>query len=204
LINKKRKFTYQLEKPVQALPEYKILHKKKWEIILADPPWRYNDLKTGGSHKSGSGQHYLTMSKNEICALGCHLKLADNSYLFLWTTHPMIPDALEVMKEWGYEYRTVAFTWIKKTVNGKDLFGMGRWTRGNPEIILLGIRGKPKPISKGVANLTYAEKRRHSEKPEIIYEKIEQLCGKLPRLEMFARKKKNGWSAWGFELGMTK
>ena len=184
--------------------QFKKLRKKRWEILLADPPYRYDDVKTGGSHKSGSGQHYLTMSKNEICNLGEHLRLADNCYLFLWTTYPMIPDALDIIRAWGFKYRTVAFTWVKITRNKKYSFGLGRWTRGNPEIVLLGIRGKPKPISKAIANLTVAEIKKHSEKPEIIYEKIEKLCGKLPRLEMFARKRKKGWTSWGLELGLIK
>ncbi len=171
---------------------------------MADPPWAYNDRKTGGSHKSGSAQHYLTMTNGEIERLGSELKTHENCYLFLWTTYPMIPHALKIIEAWGFQYRTVAFTWVKKTANNKDFFGMGRWTRGNPEICLLGIKGKPKPKSQSVANLTYATIGRHSQKPEIFYEKIEKLCGKITRLEMFARKKRKGWISWGMELGLIK
>lgn len=181
----------------------KVMRKRKYEIILCDPPWKYNDRNTGGNFKSGSANHYLTMSQTEIESVILCVKKAENCILFMWTTYPMIPEALEIMKTSGFKYRTVAFTWVKKTAKGKDVFGMGRWTRGNPEICLLGIKGKPKVIDHSIPNLTYAEIGRHSQKPKIFYEKIEKLCGKLPRIELFARNTRAGWNSWGNEVGLT-
>ncbi|HII36381.1 MAG TPA: hypothetical protein HA319_05040, partial [Nitrosopumilaceae archaeon] len=173
-----------LYKPQGYLKVYNIstktLTNKKYKIIYCDPPWKYGDVNTGGNFKSGSANHYLTMTVAEIEDVLLTVKKADNCVLFMWSTFPMIPDALEIMKHSGFKFKTVAFTWVKKTVNGKDVFGMGRWTRGNPEICLLGIIGKPKAIDHSIPNLTYAEVGRHSQKPKIFYEKIEKLCGKLP------------------------
>jgi len=181
----------------------KTLTNKKYKIIYCDPPWKYGDVNTGGNFKSGSANHYLTMTVAEIEDVLLTVKKADNCVLFMWSTFPMIPDALEIMKHSGFKFKTVAFTWVKKTVNGKDVFGMGRWTRGNPEICLLGIIGKPKAIDHSIPNLTYAEVGRHSQKPKIFYEKIEKLCGKLPRIELFARNTRKGWASWGNEVGLT-
>ena len=181
----------------------KTLTNKKYKIIYCDPPWKYGDVNTGGNFKSGSANHYLTMTVAEIEDVLLTVKKADNCVLFMWSTFPMIPDALEIMKHSGFKFKTVAFTWVKKTVNGKDVFGMGRWTRGNPEICLLGIIGKPKAIDHSIPNLTYAEVGRHSQKPKIFYEKIEKLCGKLPRIELFARNTRKGWAAFGDEVGLT-
>lgn len=181
----------------------KILTNKKYKIILGDPPWKYADVNTGGNFKSGSANHYLTMTNSEITNIISAVKKAENCVLFMWSTYPMLPDALQIMKDSGFKFKTVAFTWVKKTVNGKDFFGMGRWTRGNPEICLLGIKGNPKAVDHSIPNLTYAEVGRHSQKPKIFYEKIEKLCGKLPRIELFARNTRVGWASWGNEVGLT-
>jgi len=207
---KKRKFILgagSKYKPKGYLEAYNVntksLRKKKYKIIYADPPWKYGDINTGGNFKSGSANHYLTMTKAEIEDVLLTVKKADDCVLFMWSTYPMIEDALEIIKNSGFKFKTVAFTWVKKTVNGKDVFGMGRWTRGNPEICLLGIMGKPKAIDHSIPNLTYAQVGRHSQKPKIFYEKIEKLCGKLPRIELFARNTRKGWASWGNEVGLT-
>jgi N6-adenosine-specific RNA methylase IME4 len=174
---------------------------KKYSIILADPSWQYNNKNTGGSMISGSNAKYNTMSQNDIESLNISKIARKDSFLFLWVTYPMLQEGLNVMKKWGFEYKTVAFTWVKKTKNNKDHFGMGFWTRANPEICLLGVKGKPKVKSHSVRQLTYAQVEEHSKKPDIIREKIIQLCGNLSKIELFARQENDKWDTIGLELG---
>ena len=104
---------------------------------------------------------------------------------------------MDVLRAWGFGYKTVAFTWIKKTVNMKDFVGMGFYTRANPEIVLLGLKGKVHPIDKTVRNIVYSQIQEHSRKPAIVRDKIIQLMGDLPRIELFARQRCFNWDAWG-------
>jgi len=125
---------------------------------------------------------------------------ADNSCLFLWTTMPMIPVALSVIEAWGFEYKTVAFVWVKTTKHGKLAWGMGNWTRANSELVLLGIKGKPKRIDAGVHQVVRVPSRGHSRKPVEVRDRIVKLMGDTPRVELFARDKVEGWDAWGNEV----
>ena len=174
---------------------------KKYQVIYADPPWEYS--KTGGIKNSRgmAKQFYKTMNINEICSLDV-MSITDNDcVLFLWATYPQIPNALMVIKSWGFSYFGLAFEWIKRNPKtGKDAFGMGYWTRANPEPCFLAVRGKPKPKSHSVRQLTYAIQGQHSEKPNIFREKIVELCGNIPRIELFARQKTSGWDVWGNEV----
>lgn len=174
---------------------------KKYSIIYCDPPWQYNNKNTGGSMISGSNAKYHTMSQKDIELLNVSKLARNDSFLFLWVTYPMLQEGLNVLKKWGFSYKTVAFTWVKKTKNNKEHFGMGFWTRANPEICLLGVKGKPKVKSHSVRQLTYAQVEEHSKKPDIIKDKIIQLCGDLSKVELFARKKTGGWDCIGLELG---
>jgi len=170
---------------------------KKYKIIYADPPWEYNDkLKL---QNEGASQHYPTMSLKDICDLQLP-NLADDCMLFLWVTHPMMQEGLDVIKAWGFQYKTVAFTWIKKNRTGMGWFyGLGRWTRGNPELCLLAVRGKPKRVRNDINQLVFSKIRKHSQKPDEIRNRIVQLCGDLPRIELFARDRFVGWDVWGNE-----
>jgi N6-adenosine-specific RNA methylase IME4 len=173
----------------------------KYQIIYADPPWAYP--KTGGTKNSRgmAKQFYPTMSLEPIKNLPVEDIAADDSVLFLWATYPQLPNALEVIRAWGFTYFGLGFEWIKRNPNtGKDSFGMGYWTRANPECCLLATRGKPKPNSHSVRQLTYAPLQEHSKKPAIIRDKIVELCGNLPRIELFARQKVEGWDSWGNEV----
>jgi N6-adenosine-specific RNA methylase IME4 len=145
-------------------------------------------------------QFYSTMTLDEIKELPVSDLAADNCVLFLWATYPQRPNALEVIKAWSFEYFGLGFEWIKKTATGKDFFGMGYWTRANPECCLLAIKGKPKPQSHSIRQLVYAPVSRHSEKPPIVRDLIVELCGDLPRVELFARRVTNGWDVWGNEV----
>ena len=172
---------------------------KKYNIIYADPPWTYH--KTGGKKNSRgmAKQFYNTMSIEEIKSLPIRSITADNAILFLWCTYPQLPNGLEVINDWGFEYFGLGFEWIKKTKSGKDFFGMGYWTRANPECCLLATKGKPKPQCHNIRQLIYAEIMEHSRKPVEVRKNIVQLCGDLPRIELFARQHADGWDCWGNE-----
>ena len=172
-----------------------ILPDKKYQIIYADPAWQYNDklLHHGGSADS----HYETMSVDQICSIDVQKIADENCFLFLWGTWALLPQALKVMDAWGFTYKTSAFVWLKTYKTGKDVFGMGNYTRGNTEYCLLGVKGKPKRISKFVSQLIKTTIKKHSQKPDIVRSKIIQLCGDLPRIELFARTKVHGWDVIG-------
>jgi len=171
------------------------LPNKKYSIIYADPAWSYNDkLK---HHGGSADSHYSTMTIDQICSIDVQ-KIADkNSFLFLWGTWALLPHVLRVMDAWGFTYKTSAFVWLKTYKTGKDVFGMGNYTRGNTEYCLLGVKGKPKRISKFVSQLIKTTIRKHSQKPDIVRDKIVHLCGDLPRIELFSRTKVHGWDVWG-------
>ncbi len=111
-----------------------------------------------------------------------------------------MPLAFDCIKSWGFQYKTVAFNWVKTTKKNKYHFGGGNWTRSNPEICLLATKGKIKRQSASVRELCVSELREHSRKPDCIRDRIVELCGDLPRIELFARQKTLGWDAWGNEV----
>lgn len=121
--------------------------------------------------------------------------------LFLWATSAMLPEALLVMKYWKFDFKCVAFTWVKKNKNSDSWFwGMGSWTRSNPEFCLLGIRGNPERVCKDVHSVIDSKIREHSRKPDEIRQRIVKLCGDLPRVELFARHRFEGWDVYGNEI----
>ncbi len=106
-----------------------------------------------------------------------------------------------MIKAWGFEYKTNAFTWVKKNKVADSLFwGMGRLTRSNAEVCLLAVKGKPKRVGMGVHSVIEAKIMKHSRKPQEARDRILKLCGDLPRLEMFAREVPKGWDIWGNEV----
>jgi site-specific DNA-methyltransferase (adenine-specific) len=112
----------------------------------------------------------------------------------------MLPDALKVIEAWGFKYKTIAFCWNKKSKHGKWISNLGRWTMGNIEICILAVKGHPHRIVKNVKQLVIAERTVHSEKPSEIRNRIVELMGDLPRIELFARQKVDGWDCWGNEV----
>lgn len=172
-----------------------------YEIVYADPPWSYKDQKCNGN----ASDHYSTMDLKAICDLPVANITAENAVLFLWATYPLIREALEVMAAWGFEYKTIGFQWVKLNRSGKGrFFGLGRWTRGNTECCLLGVKGKPARVSASVSQLIESPLGRHSEKPAEAREKIVELMGPLPRIELFARTTAPGWDCWGDDPGLLK
>jgi N6-adenosine-specific RNA methylase IME4 len=168
---------------------------KQFDVICADPPWAYDDKQVAGER--GAGFHYQTMRPDEIAELPVGKLAADDCALFLWTTCPQLDVALRVMAAWGFTYKTVAFVWEKRTTNGKLHWGMGSYTRANAELVLLGVRGRPKRESAGVHQIVQAKVREHSQKPDEVYQAIEELMAGRRRLELFARAVRPGWTVLG-------
>lgn len=171
---------------------------KKYDVIYADPPWRYNDRRCNG----GCENHYTTMKLNEIKMLPVKELAEKDCVLFLWTTYPMLKESLELMEAWGFCYKTIAFQWIKLNKNGKGkFFGLGRWTRGNTEPCLLAVKGKPHRENNSISQIIEEPLRKHSKKPDTTREKIIALMGEDKNcLELFARQEIDGWDCWGNEV----
>jgi len=166
---------------------------KKYRLIYADPPWTYRNKRTGGSLKSGSAFQYAVMSLDEICNLPIRDISEEDSVLFLWVTCPMQEEGMKVMKAWCYKYKTKIY-W-RKIMS----LGMGFWFRGQVEELWLGVRGNIRAFRLQVPNFIQTKVLRHSEKPEEA-RKIIEMTKLEPRIELFARKKINGWDAWGDEI----
>lgn len=169
--------------------------------IYADPPWNFENYSENGEGKNPN-RHYDCMSINKIKALPIGPLAKKDSVLFLWVTDPMLQEGLEVMKAWGFQYKTVAFTWAKqgRADRNKWHMGTGYWTRSNPEMCLLGVNGSPKRCDRGVRQLVIEPVREHSRKPDRIHDDIESLVDG-PYIELFSRKNRPGWKAWGNEVG---
>ena len=173
-----------------------------YEVIYADPPW----METGGGKsKRGADKHYPLMKTSDIIALGSDVQRVaeDDSLLFLWVTNSFLPDGLSVMAAWGYRYVT-NLAWVKPR------FGLGFYLRGQHELLLFGVRGKPERSRQEASragryippSVLSAGTTEHSAKPQALYGMIE-LMSEGPYLEMFARKRRPGWDAWGNEVTET-
>lgn len=170
---------------------------KKYTVIYADPPWHYS-----GSHSAE--RHYPTMPIEDIKALPV-AELADKDCaLFLWITMPMLHEVWDVIRAWGFTFKTVAFVWIKLNRQSDGIFwGMGHWTRANAELCLLATRGRPKRQAKNIHQVIISHIEEHSKKPEEARRRIEALMGDVPRVELFARRSSPGWDVWGNEVECT-
>lgn len=180
---------------------------KKYNIIYADPAWRYSDKRTGKGKNNPHGaggceKHYQTMTTEEICNLPVKNIAEDNCMLFIWTTAPMIFEAEKVIKAWGFDYKTFGFVWVKTTNDGKKIRGdgIGNYTIQNAEYCLIGLKGKYWRNKTGIKQILCSPKRKHSQKPDETRQRIEQLCGDLPKIELFARQHADGWDCWGNEV----
>lgn len=170
-------------------------------VIIADPPWTYNQTPSEGS----AIDQYDTMTVDAICSMPVEQLAMKDSVLLLWVTWPTLPEGMQVMSAWGFKYVT-GFPWVKvsdvaRTLQGdiefKVRYGVGFWIRGASEPILIGRRGSPKIPDEhfvGLLSPNFA----HSRKPDDIYEYAEACQG--PRLELFARRPRDGWTVWGNEV----
>ena len=197
-MEQKKKYYRLLQRGYMELPN------KKYNIIYADPPWSFKNYNNKTSN-TNADHHYPCMTMEEIKKFPV-ADLADKDcILFLWCTDPLLNQQIEVISSWGFTYKTVGFYWVKENKT-KDIFtsrfwkGTGYWTRANPEICLLGTRGKPKRIGFNVDKLVIANRNIHSKKPDCIRDKIVELMGDLPRIELFARTRCKGWDSYGDEL----
>lgn len=177
---------------------------KLYNVIYADPPWKYKNKmpQDGGRECLELGRYYDTMDTEDIMKIPvkkiCHKDCA----CFLWVTDSHLHDGLQVLKSWGFTYKTIAFVWVKKTKNGKEAVTTAPWTLKSTEICLLGTRGgmTKYKAANNVRALTEAEKTIHSRKPDEIRKKIMQLFGGIPKIELFAREYVEGWDSWGNQL----
>lgn len=174
--------------------------KPSYGVIYADPPWSFATYSRKGKGRSAEA-YYDCMSLAEIKDFPAGRYAASDCVLFLWATNPMLPQALNVVEAWGFTYKTVAFTWAKRTPTNQDWhLGLGYWTRQNTESCLLATRGHPGRKSRSVRQLVVSPRREHSRKPDEVYSGIEALC-EGPYLELFARYSRPGWDAVGDEAG---
>lgn len=170
--------------------------------ILADPPWRFLTRSEAGEGRSAS-QYYRTEVLDTIKALPVADLAAPDSVLLMWVVDWAPEWALEVIQEWGFARKTKAFTWVKTNPSGEGWhMGQGYWTRANPEDCWLATRGEPKRMAEDVRQLVIAPLGEHSEKPAEVHDRIERLL-EGPYLELFARKERDGWVAWGDELAFA-
>jgi N6-adenosine-specific RNA methylase IME4 len=181
-----------------------------YRVIYADPPWTFATYSRKGKGRSAEA-HYDCMSLAEIKALPVAEWAADDCVLLMWTTDPLLEKAFDVIRAWGFTYKTVGFYWVKLNKSSPQLVydkrsfftGLGFWTRANPEPCLLATRGSPHRRRADVPKLIVSPRREHSRKPDEVYERIEALC-EGPYLEMFARSARPGWFPWGLEASSPR
>ena len=186
-------YLYEKRKKSNSLPP---LPPGKYNIIYADPPWQYYK----GGYKNQE-QHYDSLTIEELKQMPLDDIAADNCILFLWITFPILDEVFDLIKWWGFEYSTVGFVWVKSNKNKKGFFfGLGNWTRSNAEICLIATKGQIERKDASISQIIYEPIQEHSKKPDIIRNKIVQLVGDLPRIELFARGELvKGWDGWGQE-----
>lgn len=175
-----------------------------YKCIYSDPPWSFKSKRTGGSMKSGALNHYDTMSIESLSLLNVGDLCDENCLLVMWWVASQPQEAIELCHAWGFRLCTMTgFVWNKKTKLGNDYFGLGHTTRASVECALIGYRGKLKNIIKShsVRSIQTANVGLHSQKPKIIKDKIDELVGDVPKLEMFARINTPGWDVFGDEVG---
>src|SRR5262249_15656767 len=167
---------------------------RRYQIILADPPWKFKVYNEATGSSRAASNHYKVMDTAAISPLPAQDFAACDAALSLWVTAPFLQIAFDVMGAWGFPYSTNA-VWTK------DKFGTGFWFRSQHELVLVGKRGKfraPAPAYRP-SSVIQAPKREHSRKPDKLYAIIERAYPELPKIELFARNARPGWTAWGDE-----
>lgn len=184
-----------------------------YQVIYADPPWKYNSRRARAS-KFGGGAcfHYDLMDDQELLALPVSSIAAKDAVLFMWVTWPRLPFALQVIEAWGFKYKTCAFDWFKVNPNNDFFFGVGYYSKSNSEPCLLATRGRTlKPanndVSMALEDFEQAAlkdlRREHSRKPDEVRRRIEALYPDCSRVELFARHAKPGWDVWGNQVNSS-
>lgn len=169
-----------------------------YKTILADPPWRFTNRtgKVAPEHKRLN--RYETLSLKEIMEMPVSIVAADSSHLYLWVPNALLPEGLEVMKAWGFQYKSNLIWHKVRKDGGPDGRGVGFYFRNTTEIVLFGTRGRMRTLSPGRSqvNILRTQKQEHSRKPKELYELIEK-CSPGPFFEIFARGKRKGWDVFG-------
>lgn len=173
---------------------------KKYQVIYADPPWKYKDKALSGNR--GAELKYPCLSMSALKRLPVSKLAAKDCTLFLWVTLPFLKECFTIAEAWGFEkYKSLGFVWIKQNKKANTLFwGMGHGTRQNAELCLRFVKGKPKRVDAGVHSVVISKIEKHSKKPGEVRKRIEQLLGDVPRIELFARERIKGWDSWGNEI----
>lgn len=177
----------------------------KYNVILADPPWKFGSKAYQDSNRDMlilEKTQYNTMNIDEIKSLPIQNISEDDCALFLWTTDAHLKEAIEVMESWGFKYKTIAFVWLKKYESGSLVYNFAPWTLKSHEICLFGTKGKmgQHKTANNIKGLVEAVRTGHSKKPDEVMRRIEGLFGKCPKIELFARRKREGWDSWGDEV----
>jgi len=179
------------EEQLKQLKEMKQLKlpEGKFNVIYADPPWKYDFSK---AFSDSIPAHYPVMDLDKICNL--KIPSSDNAVLFLWVTNPKLEEAFQVINAWGFIYKT-NFVWVK------DKIGLGYYCRNQHELLLIAIKGNfsPPEEKNRVSSVIKAIRKKHSVKPEIVYDIIEKMYPNQKYLELFARNKRKKWSGWGLD-----
>ncbi len=166
-------------------------------LLKVDPPWNFMNFSEKGEAKNAKAQ-YDCMDTDEIAALPIGHLASDSCWLWLWATHPMLPDALRVMDAWGFRFVTSG-VWVKRGESGSLAFGTGYVLRVASEPFLLGKIGEPKTYSRSIRTVIEAPRRQHSRKPDSAYNVCEELFGPVRRADIFSRESRPGWDGWGSE-----
>jgi N6-adenosine-specific RNA methylase IME4 len=175
-----------------------------FDLFLADPPLHFRTYSEKGQGRSPS-RHYPTMDLDWICGLPIKDLAAEDAGLALWVYGPLLPQAFDVMKSWGFEFKSDLITWEKTTASGTPAFGTGYYTRKSTEQLLYATRGRGlRRIDRGVPQCIRAPRQEHSRKPDEVFDALERLFGPVRRLELFARTRRPGWEAWGNEIAPTE
>ena len=176
----------------------KEVHQKNYGVILADPPWRFQNRtgKMAPEHKRLN--RYETLLLEEIKEIPVHLVSAKNSHLYLWVPNALLKEGLEVMEAWGFKYKSNIIWHKVRKDGGPDGRGVGFYFRNTTEVILFGVRGSLRTLKPGrkQVNIIRTQKQEHSRKPDELYDIIEQ-CSPGPFLEVFARGKRKNWDVFG-------
>jgi len=173
----------------------------RFSVLYVDPPWSYKVYSKKGQGRSAEN-HYHTMSTEDIFNLDVAGLADKDCVLFLWVTFPCLLAGLETIERWGFTYKTLGFCWVKRCKKQTErwFWGLGFWTRANPELCLIATKGSPKRLSKAVHCIVDTPVERHSKKPDEVRRRIEQLMGDVPRAELFARQQYDGWVCLGDEI----
>lgn len=151
--------------------------------------------------KSGADKQYKTMALDELKALPVNEIAADDCVLVMWYVGSQPQEAIDLVNAWGFTLKNMnGFVWVKLTTKLLAFFGMGFWTRAGSESAIIATKGKPKRLNANVRAVRHEVVGRHSAKPAAFRSDIVDLCGDLPRIELFAREKSDGWTSWGLEV----